>query len=219
MCWIAPEMPAARYSFGATVLPVWPIWPAYGNQPASTTARVAATPLAAERVGQVLGELEALGLAQAAAAGDQHVGALDVDVGAALLAALDHRRLVEKCGELERELLDRRRAAAVLGDLERVEAADDDPDGLRKLISEIAESPRIGRSAMSLPPSAPHRGDLHRDARVQARGQAGADLEAEQAAAEQRVVVAAVRDRRGHRVDDGLRETLGTLARSTFAAP
>ena len=25
LCWIAPEMPAARYSFGATVLPVWPI--------------------------------------------------------------------------------------------------------------------------------------------------------------------------------------------------
>ena len=25
LCWIAPEIPAARYSFGATVLPVWPI--------------------------------------------------------------------------------------------------------------------------------------------------------------------------------------------------
>ena len=34
--------------------------------------------------------------------------------------------------------------------------------------------------------------DLHRHAGVQARGQAGADLEAEQAAAEQRVVVAVV---------------------------
>src|SRR5437764_12938575 len=43
LCWIAPEMPAARYSFGATVLPVWPICAAYGYQPASTTARVAAT--------------------------------------------------------------------------------------------------------------------------------------------------------------------------------
>ena len=28
LCWIAPEMPAARYSFGETVLPVWPIWAA-----------------------------------------------------------------------------------------------------------------------------------------------------------------------------------------------
>src|SRR4029077_4269292 len=43
LCWIAPEMPAARYSLGATVLPVCPIWAAYGYQPASTTARVAAT--------------------------------------------------------------------------------------------------------------------------------------------------------------------------------
>src|SRR6476659_324310 len=43
LCWIAPEIPAARYSFGAPVLPVWPIWAAYGYQPASTTARVAAT--------------------------------------------------------------------------------------------------------------------------------------------------------------------------------
>src|SRR5205807_4730470 len=45
LCWIAPEIPAARYSFGATVLPVWPICAAYGYQPASTTARVAATAL------------------------------------------------------------------------------------------------------------------------------------------------------------------------------
>ncbi len=43
LCWIAPEMPQAMYSFGATVLPVWPTWAAYGYQPASTTARVAAT--------------------------------------------------------------------------------------------------------------------------------------------------------------------------------
>src|SRR3954452_19870097 len=45
LCWMAPEMPAARESFGATVLPVWPICAAYGYQPASTTARVAATAL------------------------------------------------------------------------------------------------------------------------------------------------------------------------------
>ena len=54
-------------------------------------------------------------------------------------------------------------------------------------------------------------GDLHADAGVQARGQAGADLEAEQAAAEQRVLVAAGLDRRRHRVDDRLRQALGTL--------
>src|SRR6266540_2388214 len=43
LCWIAPEMPTAMYSFGETVLPVCPTWAAYGYQPASTTARVAAT--------------------------------------------------------------------------------------------------------------------------------------------------------------------------------
>jgi len=36
-------MPQAMYSFGETVLPVCPTWLAYGYQPASTTARVAAT--------------------------------------------------------------------------------------------------------------------------------------------------------------------------------
>ena len=44
--------------------------------------------VAAERAGERLELLEALGLAEAAAAGDEDVGALDVDVGAALLAAL-----------------------------------------------------------------------------------------------------------------------------------
>ena len=56
-----------------------------------------------------------------------------------------------------------------------------------------------------------HVGDLHADAGVEARGQAGADLEAEQAAAEQRVAVAAVADDLGHRVDHRLRETLRPL--------
>src|SRR5918992_2886640 len=43
LCWIAPEIPQATYSLGATVLPVCPTCVAYGYQPASTTARVAAT--------------------------------------------------------------------------------------------------------------------------------------------------------------------------------
>ena len=53
--------------------------------------------------------------------------------------------------------------------------------------------------------------DLHAHAGVEPRGQAGADLEAEQAAAEQRVAVAVVLDDLRHRVDDGLREALGAL--------
>ena len=43
LCWIAPEMPQAMYSFGETVFPVCPTCVAYGYQPASTTARVAPT--------------------------------------------------------------------------------------------------------------------------------------------------------------------------------
>ena len=43
LCWIAPEMPQAMYSFGETDLPVWPTCVEYGYQPASTTARVAPT--------------------------------------------------------------------------------------------------------------------------------------------------------------------------------
>src|SRR5207248_11044480 len=43
LCWIAREMPTATYSLGETVLPVWPTCVEYGYQPASTTARVAAT--------------------------------------------------------------------------------------------------------------------------------------------------------------------------------
>ena len=25
-CWMAPEMPMAKYTSGATILPVWPTW-------------------------------------------------------------------------------------------------------------------------------------------------------------------------------------------------
>src|SRR3954467_13345574 len=88
LCWMAPEMPAARYSFGATVLPVWPIWAAEANQPASTTARAAAPggggggEGAAERRGDAFELPQALGLAEPPATGHEVVGVLDVDVGA-----------------------------------------------------------------------------------------------------------------------------------------
>ena len=42
-CWMAPEMPTAMYSWGETVLPVWPTWNWCGYQPASVTARDAPT--------------------------------------------------------------------------------------------------------------------------------------------------------------------------------
>src|SRR3954451_4096154 len=80
---------------------------------------------AAQGVGQLLAELEALGLAQAASARYENLGVLDVHVGAALLAALLHRGLGRPVGEVDVDVLDLRVAAAGLGDLERVQAADD----------------------------------------------------------------------------------------------
>ena len=80
LCWIAPEMPQATYSRGETVLPVWPTCAAYGYQPASTTARVAATS-PPERARELLAEREVLGPAEPAAAGHEHVGLGDVDGG------------------------------------------------------------------------------------------------------------------------------------------
>src|SRR3954463_16469925 len=94
--------------------------------PAGVDHRAGGRHGAAERVGELLAELEALGLAEAAAAGDEDVGVLDVDVGATLLAALEHLRLLRVLRELHVHVLDLGRATAGLGDLERVEAADDD---------------------------------------------------------------------------------------------
>ena len=43
LCWIAPEIPSATYSWGATDTPVWPTWNDCGTYPASTAARDAPT--------------------------------------------------------------------------------------------------------------------------------------------------------------------------------
>src|SRR2546425_1159779 len=40
-CWIAPEMPTAMYSSGATIFPVCPTCQSFGTKPASTAARMA----------------------------------------------------------------------------------------------------------------------------------------------------------------------------------
>src|SRR3954469_7610144 len=81
---------------------------------------------AAERRGERLERLEALGVAEAAATGDEDVGVLDVHVGAALLAAVDHRRLRRPGRELDVDVLDRRARAVGAARLEGVQAADDD---------------------------------------------------------------------------------------------
>ena len=72
----------------------------------------------------------------------------------------------------------------------------------------VAEDRALGDQLAAL---RAHARDLHRHAGAQPRRQAGADLEAEQAAAEQRVGVVAARDSRRHRVDERLREPLRTL--------
>lgn len=38
-CWIAPEIPIAKYTLGRTVFPVCPTWISLGCHPLSTTAR------------------------------------------------------------------------------------------------------------------------------------------------------------------------------------
>ena len=42
-CWIAPDIPNARYSFGETEAPELPTWRYDSNQPASTTGLLADT--------------------------------------------------------------------------------------------------------------------------------------------------------------------------------
>src|SRR3954447_6324112 len=165
---------------------------------------------AAQGGGELLAELEALGLAETAAAGDQDRGVLDVHVGATLLAALEHLRLLGVLGELDVDVLDLRRAAAGLDDLERVEAPDDDAAALvlRRRDRRVAQDRALG---LELAVDDVDLRDLHRHAGVQARGKAGADLEAEQAAAEQRVVVAVGLEQVRHRVDDRLGQALGRL--------
>src|SRR4051794_40351001 len=165
--------------------------------------------VAAERLGEVVAELEALGLAEAAAAGDQDAGALDVDVGAALLAARDDRGLLRLRRQLGGHVLDGRVGARLL-DLERVEAADDDALALvaRGRDRRVAQDRALG-GELAVDDVDPR--DLHRHAGVDARGEAGADLEAQQAAAEDGVLVAAAVEERAQDVDDRAREALGAL--------
>ena len=121
----------------------------------------------------------------------------------------DHLRLQRERRELDVDVLDlaRRRSPDCLA-LERVEAADDDALALVAGLGDrrVAEDRALGDELAALDGDG---GDLHRHARAEPRGEAGADLEAEQAAAEQRVVVAVVVHDLRHGVDDRLGEALG----------
>jgi hypothetical protein len=111
--------------------------------------------------------------------------------------------------ELDVHGLHGRVARAVLGGLEGVQAADDHAH-LRAVVHRrdlrVLEDRPLGHELAFLDADV---GDLHAHAGVQPRGQAGADLEAEQPAAEQRVVEALVAHHLGHHVDDRLGEALG----------
>ena len=73
----------------------------------------------AERLGELLDELEVLGAAEPATAGDDHVGVLDRRAFALGVRLLDHRRLRREVLELDLHVLDLRLAAGLL----RVESA------------------------------------------------------------------------------------------------
>src|SRR5215207_1647552 len=82
--------------------------------------------VAAEGLGQLVAEVEALRLAETTPAGDEDVRALDVHIGAALRAALDHPGLGRERRELDLDVLDRGAGWRVrFLCLEGVEAADD----------------------------------------------------------------------------------------------
>src|SRR4051794_12866269 len=179
--------------------------------PARVDDRAGRRHRATQGLGQLLAELEALGLAQAAAARDEDLGVLDVHVGAALLAALLHRGLGRPVGEVDVDVLDLRVARAVLGDLERVQAADDHAGAA--LVGDVDDGGVLQDRALGheLAVLGLDVRDLHGPAAAQARGDRGARLEAEQAAAEQHVVVAVVLGHLGQGVGDRLRQALGAL--------
>src|SRR3954453_184070 len=167
--------------------------------PARVDHRAGGRPGAAHPAPQLPEGLEALGLAEPAAAGHEDVGVLDVHVRAALLAALDHHCLRRVVLEGHVHVLYLGGAVTALLDVERVQAADDDPR-----LAHIAHVDD-GRVLQDRPPGhhpaalGPDPGDLHGHAGVQPRRESCADLEAEQAAAEQRVLVAVVLDDLRHR--------------------
>ena len=117
---------------------------------------------------------------------------------------------VRELRQLDVDVLDLGRVVARRRRLEGVQAADDDPAVLvggrrdRRVAVDRALGGELAVDDVDLR-------DLHRHAGVQARGEAGADLEAEQAAAEQRVVVPAVVHDLRHDVDDRLGEALGRV--------
>ena len=162
----------------------------------------------AQRPGQRLALLEALGPAQPAPARHEHGGVLDVHVGPAPLPAGDHPGPGRPGRELDLDVLHRRGPGALVGGGEGVEAPDDDPR--LACVARVDEGGVAQDRAHGHEPAVlgAHLGDLHRDPGAHAGGEAGADLEAEQPAAEQRPAVAVRAHELGHRVHHRAGEAL-----------
>ena len=99
------------YTFGFTVLPVWPTCSAYGTQPASTIARDAPNaPLSC--LGELLDErLVVLGRTDAASTGHDDGRLFELRTLLLLHVALEHLRLGRATGVGRRDRVDRGRTA------------------------------------------------------------------------------------------------------------
>ena len=140
-------------------MPVWPTCVEYGYQPASTTARVARD-RAAERLRELLDERELLGLAEAAAAGDDHVGVLDRRPALLRVRLLDHLGARARGPQLGLDVLDRagragsagsKRAGAEEAEPRRRRPADVDDDRVRRARALADERAAVGREVGQLP--------------------------------------------------------------------
>ena len=171
------------YSFGATVLPVWPTCVEYGYQPASTTARVAPTaPPSAFASSST--SVKFSGPPRPAAAGDDHVGILDRRARALLVSLVDHPRVRRVVFERDGHVFDLSRAPG-LTRVERPGAeqrdarlrrpADVDVDGVLER-GPLADEPSVLLCEVDEVPV---------DARVEARGKTGGDVCREHGVAEQ----------------------------------
>src|SRR5687767_9459818 len=96
------------------------------REPAGVHHRAGRGHRSAERLRELVAQLEVLGLAEPATSRHEEVGVLDVHVRAALLPAGDHRRPGGPGRELDVHIDDFGRAAVALDRVEGVQAADDD---------------------------------------------------------------------------------------------
>ena len=211
LCWIAPEIPQAMYSFGETDLPVWPTCVEYGYQPASTTARVAPTapPSAAASSSSSVnpsGEPSPRPPATMMSASSID-GPLDASCVCSTSVAS-----VEKSENVRLERLDLGRRRPTRPDRARPTARCPSLGPPFQPTSTITVSPSAGRLPTSSPSATRQIGEIPVQPRVEARGETGRDVGGENRGAEQDGVGARLLDEGRERVDPRLRERRRELA-------